>query len=411
RALEKMAARVLRRSILNAEGYGNTAPSFSLKLFCSFSKARFFASSSKLLNAPIPKIRVKKDRSFEHVAELEKDIAPLLRIKDTFLQFKKETIPLQYLTLRRRFLGVRTTEEKFEELMKDYPTIFQIYMHPDEHRLWLKLTPEAKELVEQERLIHERQEPLIVGKLRRLLMLTHGQSMRANRVLMLAPFLGFPDDLLTRVVPKYPEYFNLAQNGKPYQILELMVWDEGLAMTEFEKRAKLSAQKSGMGNVESLGYPPSYHLKYTAGVVPRRKAIAYLQEWQKLPFVSPYENADNIEIGTPLGDRRMVAFLHELLSLTIQKKITIEVLNHFHSEFKLPGNIYKAVNRYPGIFYISVKGAVHTLYLREAYDSKQLIGAAHPLLILKKRFAKMVHNGPRLRAMMKNAIRNAKFKL
>lgn len=387
---------------------GNIAPSYPFKLPWSLRKAYF---SSKLLNAPIPKIRVKKDRPLEYVAEQEKAIAPLLRIKDTFLLFKKEAIPLQYLSIRRRFLGLRTTEERFEEFMRSYPTIFEIYTHPDEHRPWLKLTPEALELVEQERLIHERQEPLIVERLRRLLMITRGQQMRANRVMLLAPFFGFPDDLITRIVPKYPQYFNLAQHGKSYQILELMVWDEALTTTDFEKKAKLDAQKSGLRDLHTRGYPLTFKLQYTAGVVPKQKAIAYLKEWQKLPYVSPYEDAEHIEIGTPLGDRRMVAFLHEILSLTMQKKMTVEVLHHFHSEFKLPGNICKAINRYPGIFYISVKGGVRTLYLREAYEKQQLIDEDHPLLSLKERFSKLVWNGPRLRAMMKSACRNARYKV
>lgn len=43
---------------------------------------------------------------------------------------------------------------------------------------------------------------------------------------------------MTRVVPKYLQYFNLVQHGKPYQTLELVAWDDSLAATEFEKKAK-----------------------------------------------------------------------------------------------------------------------------------------------------------------------------
>lgn len=363
------------------------------------------------INTTIPRIRIKKDRPLDHVAEQEKTIAPLLRIKDTFLLFKKEAIPLRYLTIRRRNLGLRTTEERFEEFMRSYPTVFEIYTHPDERLPWLKLTPQVVELVEQERLIQVEQEPLIVERLRRLLMLAQDVQIRANRVMMLAPFLAFPDDLLTRVVPKYPQYFNLVQHGKPYQTLELVQWDERLAITEFEKKAKAKAQEMSLKDIETQGCPLTYKFQYSAGVVPKKEAIAYLSEWQKLPYVSPYEGADRIEPGTPLGDRRMVAFLHEVLSLTIEKKVTIEVLNHFQKEFKLPGNLYKAVNRYPGIFYISVKGAVHTLYLREAYEKQQLIEEHHPLLSLKEKFSKMVRNGPRLQSMLANASRTAKYKI
>eukprot|EP00250_Pteridium_aquilinum_P035437 c9415_g1_i1 orf=520-1752(-) len=395
------------RSILSAGSRALTASS-PLKRPWSINKVHFSVQAH--LNTPVPKIRVKKDRPLDHVAEQEKDIAPLLRIKNTFLLFKKEAIPLRYLTIRRRNLGLRTTEERFEEFMRSYPTLFEIYSHPDEQLPWLKLTPEAKELVEQERLIQAEQEPRIVDRLRRLLMLAHDQQIRANRVMMLAPFFAFPDDLVSRIVPKYPQYFNLVQHGKPYQTLELVAWDMSLAISEFEKRAKVQAEEMDLGERETQAFPPTFKLQYSAGVVPKKKAIAYLEEWQKLPYVSPYEDADQLEVGTPLGDRRMVAFLHELLSLTIEKKVTIEVLNHFHVEFKLPGNLYKAVNRYPGIFYISVKGAVHTLYLREGYQRQQLIEEDHPLHSLKEKFCKLVRNGPRLRSMLNNASRNARYK-
>lgn len=380
-----------------------------VKAFCGLNRVHF--STRIRINTTVPPIRIKKDRPLDHVAEQEKAIAPILRIKNTFLLFKKDAIPLRYLTLRRRNLGLRTTEERFEEFMRSYPTIFQIYTHPDEQLPWLKLTPRVMELVEQERLIQAEQEAITVERLRRLLMLACDQQIRANRVMMLAPFLGFPDDLLTRVIPKYTQFFNLAQHGKPYQILELVGWDEGLAITEFEKKAKAKAQEKGLKDIGTRERHLPYKFQYSAGVVPKKKALAYLSEWQKLPFVSPYEDAHHIEPGTPLGDRRMVAFLHEVLSLTIEKKVTVEVLNHFQDEFMLPGNLYKAVNRFPGIFYISVKGAVHTLYLREAYERQELIEENHPLLSLKEKFSKMARNGPRLQAMMASASRTAKYKI
>ncbi|KAH7276968.1 hypothetical protein KP509_39G028700 [Ceratopteris richardii] len=388
---------------------GNVAASFQFQSHRCISKAS--VSALQRLNYPVPKIRIKQDRFLDHDAEEEKSIAPLVRIKNMFLMFKKEAIPLQYLTLRRRMLGLRTTEERFEEFVRNYPTLFKIYTHPDEHRPWLRLTADVMKLVEQERRIHASQEHVTVEKLRRLLMLAQGQQIRANRVMLLAPFFGFPDDLITRVVPKYPEYFNLAQHGKPYQTLELIGWDETLAVTELEKKVKMEAQASDLDCAQKRGNPLSFKFQYTLGVIPTKKAISYLEEWQKLPFISPYEDADNIEIGTPLGDRRMVALLHELLSLTIQKKLTIEILNHFHNEFNLPGNIFKAVNRYPGIFYVSVKGALHTLYLREGYERQHLIEECHPLVRLKERFSKMVQNGPRLCRMWKNAKRTARYKV
>ena len=177
---------------------------------------------------------------------------------------------------------------------------------------------------------------------------------------------------------------------------------------EFEKKAKANVLISGLRDFETRGYSLKFETRYSPGVVPKQKAFAYLDKWQKLPYISPYMDTEGILDHTPLADRRMVALLHEVLSLTLEKKITIEILNHFRQEFNLPANLYKAVNRYPGIFYVSVKGAVHTLYLREAYERQKLLEESHPLLSVKKKYCKLVRNGPRVRSMVANAVRNAK---
>lgn len=356
------------------------------------------------ISTAIPKIRIKKYRPLDAVADKEKELRPLLTIRDAILKFKKDAIPLRFLTIRRRQLGFKMTDIKFEMFMKMYPNFFEFFIHPEEKLPWCKLTPKVMELLEEEKQIHRQQEPLVVEKLKKLLMLAQDQRIRASKLALASRFFGFPDDLLTSLIPKYPEYFHLVQAGKPFLTLELVAWDESLAITEFEKNAKGKAKEMGLGDLETRGQPLAFKFQYSPGMALRKKVIEHLDNWQKLPYICPYQEIDSSETKSYMVDKRMVALLHEILSLTIDKKIWTEILRHFCQDFHLPENLAKVFNRFPGVFYMSRKGAVHTVYLREAYDKWQLI-EEHPLVSLKAKYHKMVKDGPRVVAAKMKARR------
>lgn len=358
------------------------------------------------LNTPVPRIRLKKDRPLDAVASMEKDLRPIIQIRDVILKFKRKAIPFRFVTIRRRELGLKMSDAKVEQLMRRYPNIFEFFEHPDENLPWCKLAPQAMQLVEEEKRIYAELEPIVVEKLRKLLMLSRDHRIRANKLVVASRFFGFPDSVLTTVVPKYPQYFRLLQNGQPFQTLELVAWDESLAITEFERKAKANAKEMGLGDIETRGRPLAFKFQYSPGMQLKKKVIEHYNKWQRLPYICPYQKADWVE-GTPLDDKRMVALLHEILSLTIGKKILIEVIGHFRDEFNLPQNVAKVFNRYPGVFYISLKGAVHTIYLREGYHKRQLL-EEHPLLSLKAKYHKMLIDGPRLRSIQSRARRSGK---
>lgn len=355
----------------------------------------------QLSSTTIPKITLKKDRPLDTAAGKEKELTPVTTIRDLILKFKRKAIPFRIVTGKRRDLGLKMSDAKVEYLMKRYPNIFEFFTHPEEKQLWCRLTPQLMELVEEEQRIYAEEEPLVVEKIRRLLMLANDRRIRTEKLALSSRFFGFPDTFLVSLIPKYPQYFRLLENGK---ILELVEWDESLAITEFEKKAKAEAKEMGRGDIETRGRPLAFKLKYSPGMQLRKKVIQHLDRWQKLPYVCPYQRTNWVEEGTPLADKRMVALLHEILSLTIEKKILIEVFGHLREEFNLPHKIARVFNRFPGVFYISLKGAVHTIFLREAYHKWQLT-EQHPLTRLKAKYQKMVRDGPRLRSIQYRASR------
>ncbi|KAI5078254.1 hypothetical protein GOP47_0005925 [Adiantum capillus-veneris] len=347
---------------------------------------------------PRLKVKIKKDRPLDGVASKVKELHPVIVIKDLIVKFPKKAIPFRLITMKRRELGLRMSDAKVEHLMKRYPNAFEFFIHPEDKQPWCKLTPHFIDLLKEEKLIYMQQEPMVVEKLRKLLMLAKNHQICMDKLLSAARFFGFPDDFPESVVPKYPQYFRVLNPKKKYRALELVEWDERLAITEFEKKAKLTAQEKGLGEIETRGKPLPFKMKYSAGMQIRKKVLQKIDRWQKLPYICPYQRADWVDEGSVLAERKVAALLHEVLSLTLEKKILIEVIGDFIEEFNLPDRVARAFNRFPGIFYISLKGDVHTIFLREAYNKRHLV-EEHPLTRLKWKYHKMIQDGPRLRSM------------
>ncbi|KAH7440554.1 hypothetical protein KP509_04G112500 [Ceratopteris richardii] len=374
-------AHVLR----NPELYGNISIQKQFFREFNFSTPRF-------------KIKIKKDRPLDGVAEKVKELHPVMVLRDLILRFPKKAIPFRIISLKRRELGLKMSDSKVEALMKRYPNAFEFFIHPDDKEQWCKLTPHLLDLVKEEKHIYAQQEPFIVEKLRKLLMLAKGHCIAMEKLLSAAKFFGFPNDFPVTVIAKYPQYFCILNRNKRHQVLKLMEWDESLAITEFEKKAKTNAKEKGLGEIETRGKPLAFKMKYSAGMQIKKKVLEKVEKWQKLPYVCPYQQVDWVDDGSVLAERKVAALLHEVLSLTIEKKILIEVIGAFREEFDLPQRVARAFNRFPGIFYISLKGNVHTVFLREAYNKRHLL-EEHPLITLKWKYHKMIQDGPRLRSM------------
>ena len=102
-----------------------------------------------------------------------------------------------------------------------------------------------------------------------------------------------------------------------------------------------------------------------------------LKNWQRLPYAKPYERKEVVRVRTCGGieryEKRAVAVLHELLSLTVEKMVEVDQLAHFRRDFGVEVNVRELLLRHPGIFYLSTKGKTLTVFLREAYRKGGLV--------------------------------------
>lgn len=222
----------------------------------------------------------------------------------------------------------------------------------------------------------------LIGRLRRLLMLTIPRSLPLHTIDLLRWDLGLPGDYRTSILPRYPDHFALEQpEGDERVWLRLLSWDDLLAVSELEKSAD-------GGDTTCLPFPVSF----TRGFGLRSKSVAWLREWQTLPYTSPYADASALDRRTDVSEKRNVGVFHELLHLTVAKRTERHNVSNMRKLLGMPQKFTKVFERHPGIFYLSRVRGTQTVVLREAYGggSQLLEKHAHPLAAIREEYSSLL---------------------
>ncbi|XP_010245868.1 PREDICTED: protein ROOT PRIMORDIUM DEFECTIVE 1 [Nelumbo nucifera] len=307
---------------------------------------------------------------------------------------KKPSIILQLKTIiqskKNHFLLVRDLEKEvgfvqkwnFMSVIEKYPSIFHVSGGKGAP-MSIRLTEKAEKIAAEEAKARELMEPILVKNLRKLLMMSMDCRIPLEKIEFIQAELGLPRDFKMSLIPKYPEFFSVKDiNGKPYLLLEC--WDSSLAITAREEKLGYIAageaslnfngcNKAKMSRDGNFCGPFAFRMNFPAGFRPNTKYLEEIQKWQKMPFPSPYLNARRFDPADPKARKRAVAVLHELLSLTMEKRMNSAQLDAFHAEYQLPFKLLLCLVKNHGIFYITNKGARSTVFLKEAYDGSNLI--------------------------------------
>lgn len=185
--------------------------------------------------------------------------------------------------------------------------------------------------------------------------------------------LGLPQDYLNTIVPEFPDYFKV-KNEANERVLELVCWSSELAVSALEK-----------------GSPPNeFSLKHSSGFEMDKKYKKWVDEWQKLPYISPYENALHLAPKSDESDKWAVGILHEILNLFVGSKAEREIVLDLGEWLGLRSRIKRALLQHPGIFYVSSKIRTHTVVLKEAYSRGMLIERP-PLMDMRFKYIQLMN--------------------
>lgn len=326
----------------------------------------------------------------DRAIDLQKKPSLILRLKSIIQAQKTQSLLLRDLEKEVGFVQ----KWNFMAAIEKYPTIFHVEggngMPPA-----VMLTKKAEKIAAEEVNARELMEPILVKNLRKLLMLSIDCRLPVETVEFIQSAMGLPFDFKKCMIPKYPEYFSVKDfNGRAYLWLEN--WDSSLAVTSREERLVRegildSIERSGKVRISKDGNflgRFAFQLSFPAGFRPNKSYLEEVQKWQKMEFPSPYLNARRFESADPKARKRMVAVLHELLSLTMEKRMTSDQLEAFHSEYRLPARLLLCLIKHHGIFYLTNKGAKSTVLLKEAYNGSNLIDKC-PLLVFQDKFVSL----------------------
>lgn len=159
--------------------------------------------------------------------------------------------------------------------------------------------------------------------------------------------------------------------------IELISWNPDLAVSAIDKLAL----KEGRDPCFSCSLPQSWV-----------KSWERFHEFNSTPYISPYKDPGGLIDGSKDMDKRTVGLVHEILSLTLWKKVSIQKLGHFGREFCLPDKLNVLLLKHPGIFYVSNRYQIYTLLLREGYNGSELIDK-DPQVIVKEKFGELMQEG------------------
>ncbi|KAF4369021.1 hypothetical protein F8388_013350 [Cannabis sativa] len=326
----------------------------------------------------ISKVRLKwvKNRSLDHIIDKDTELKAACLLKDAIKRSPTGFLTAKSFTDWQKLLGLTVPVLRF---MRRYPTIFHEFPHAQYSNLpCFKLTDTSLLLDSQEQSIHQAHENDAVERLCRLLMMTKTRTLPLKSLYPIKWDLGLPDNFEKLMVPKYPDLFRFIKASNGLNCLRLLQWRDDLAVSALE----MSKENSEVGDEyrqfkrgqTTLSFPMSFPRGYGA----QKKVREWMEEFQKLPYISPYEDSKNIDPNSDLMEKRVVGLLHEILSVTLHKKTKRNYLRSMREELNLPHKFTRIFTRYPGIFYLSLKCKTTTVSLREGYQRGKLVNK-HPL--------------------------------
>ncbi|KAI5400215.1 hypothetical protein KIW84_065223 [Lathyrus oleraceus] len=223
------------------------------------------------------------------------------QIKNIILRYPNNEIPIE--TLQKKFKTLDLQGKSLNWISK-YPSCFEL------HQNRIRLTKRMINLVHQEQTIKDSLDPVFAQRLAKLLMLSFNNTLNVIKINEIKSSLGFPDDYLIRIVPRYPDFFRIVNGSgrRSSMAIELIHWNPNFAVSEVDA----SALRKGVEPNFSCCLPSSWV-----------KSLEKFREFESIPYVSPYSDPRVLVEGSKEMEKRNVGLVHELLSLTLWKKVSI----------------------------------------------------------------------------------------
>lgn len=346
-------------------------------------------------------VKRRKELPFDNVIQRDKKLKLVLKIQKILVSQPDRVMPLRDLGRFRRELGLQK-KRRFIALLKKFPRVFEIE-EKGVYSLNFKLTPEAEQLYLEELKVRNEMEDLLVIKLRKLLMMSLDKRILLEKIAHLKTDFGLPLQFRDTICHRYPQYFKVVSTGRG-PALELTHWDPELAVTAAELQEEENRERESAEKDLIIDRPPKFsRIKLPKGLKLSKGEMRRIQQFNDMPFISPYSDFSALRPGTAEKEKHACAVVHEMLSLTVEKRTLVDHLTHFREEFRFSQQLRGMLIRHPDMFYVSLKGERDSVFLRDAYRDSHLV-EKNKLLLIKEKLRSLVAV-PRVRGSVKPGIR------
>lgn len=330
-----------------------------------------------------------RDPKLDKIVTSIKKLRTIFNLLELMLQRKRGPfVSVQLMSRWRNIVGLNIAIGGF---IKKYPHVFELFTHPIRRNLCCRIRQKVRVLMREEENAVKECELEAVCRVKKLLMMSVSGTVRLHALRLIRTELGLPRDFRDSILAKYSGDFRLIG----LEVVGLVCRDENLGVAQVETWREKEYIENWLSEFETkhafpINFPTGF--KIEAGV--RDK----LKNWQRLPYLKPYERKEVVRVRTCGGmerfKKRAVGILHELLSLTVEKMVEVDRLAHFRRDFAMEVNVRELLLEHPGIFYISTKGNLQMVFLREAYCKGYLI-EPNPIYVVRRKMLDLVLQGCR----------------
>ncbi|KAL5983044.1 hypothetical protein ACLOJK_017124 [Asimina triloba] len=331
-----------------------------------------------------------RDPTFEKLMREYKSLLKVFSIQDLILASPSLSIPLPFLSRLSQTLHLNRGAPSF---IRKYPHIFALSYDPSSSQPFCKLTPQALQISHHESAAAAAEKSAAVDRLARLLSISQSRSLPLRAVFKVWRELGLPDDFEDSVIRSNSHIFSLADANEPKTHILKLADGYGPDYSPAVENWRSNQLEKEDSRLDESDIRFSFRQGFPPGMKLSKDFRARVKEWQRLPYVGPYERlgagSRQSRAGKKGLEKRAVGIVHEFLSLTVEKMVEVEKISHFRKSFGIDLNIRDLFLDHPGIFYLSTRGKRHTIFLREAYEGGRLI-EPNPIYEARRKLLELV---------------------
>lgn len=300
-------------------------------------------------------------------------------------------VSVQIMSRWRRVLGLSVG---IGEFLGKHRHVFDVFSHPLRHNICCRFSGKMMCLYKEEENAVKKWELEAVKRIKKLLMMSVNGSLHVHALRLVRRELGLPPDFRECILAKYSNEFKLV-DLEFVELVDRDHIDEELGSAEIEQWREREYKKKWLSEYDTMyAFPINFPTGFKIEGGFREK----LRNWQRLPYMKPYERKEVVRVrscgGEARYEKRAVGILHEFLSLTVEKMVEVEKLAHFRSDFAMVVNVRELLLNHPGVFYISTKVDTQRVFLREAYSRGSLV-ESNPIYVVRRKMLDIILMGCR----------------